>query len=201
MAKNLNLVLGGATFALAPTKIERKKVYGWTELRVVDADGNICRQAGLDSNGTTIIPKGATKIGMLREDGNWMEKEELVAQHADGTMAEAVASSFDGEITLNRKVEKEYLLDRIITSVYQLDGDGAADLAKAIGNNIYAFPFSCRGGYANADGMLLSNGTTPFIFVGEKAEFEMIGLEQEAVLDEPEEEVTMEEDELDFSMF
>lgn len=201
MAKALNLVLGGNTFALAPAKVERKKLYGWTELRVTDPDGTVCRQAGLDSNGVTIIPKGATKIGMLREDGMWMEKDELQAQRADGSAAEAVSSSFEGEIKLNRKVEIEKLMDCIVSSVYQLEGDGAEDLANALGNDIYMFPFSYRGGYETSDGFLVSNGTTPFIFVGTEAQFEMIGLEEQAVVDEPDDEVEMEEDELDFSMF
>lgn len=201
MAKALNLILGGSTFALAPTKVERKKLYGWTELRATDPDGNVCRQAGLDSNGVTIIPKGATKIGMLREDGNWMEKDELQALHADGSVAEAIPSSFEGEIKLEQKVDTEKLMDCIVTSVYQLEGEGAEELAKAIGSDIYTFPFSYRGGYDASDGFLLSNGTTPFIFVGTEAKFEMIGLEEQAVVDEPDEEVEMEEDELDFSMF
>ncbi|MCQ2223833.1 MAG: hypothetical protein MJZ35_08625 [Bacteroidaceae bacterium] len=201
MAKALNLILGGSTFALAPTKVERKKLYGWTELRATDPDGNVCRQAGLDSNGVTIIPKGATKIGMLREDGNWMEKDELQALHADGSVAEAIPSSFEGEIKLEQKVDTEKLMDCIVTSVYQLEGEGAEELAKAIGNDIYTFPFSYRGGYDASDGFLLSNGTTPFIFVGTEALFEMIGLEEQAVVDEPDDEVEMEEDELDFSMF
>lgn len=201
MAKALNLILGGSTFALAPTKVERKKLYGWTELRATDPDGNVCRQAGLDSNGVTIIPKGATKIGMLREDGNWMEKDELQALHADGSVAEAIPSSFEGEIKLEQKVDTEKLMDCIVTSVYQLEGEGAEELAKAIGSDIYTFPFSYRGGYDASDGFLLSNGTTPFIFVGTEAQFEMIGLDEQAVVDEPDEEVEMEEDELDFSMF
>ena len=201
MAKNLNLVLSGRVFALAPTKVERKKLYGWTELRVTDADGNVCRQAGLDGNGVTIIPKGATKIGMLRADGNWMDKDELRAVYPDGRVAEAIPSSFDADIALDTKVPAETLLDNVISSVYQLAGDEAAQLAAALGNDIYMFPFSYRGGYEAANGFLLSNGAVPFIFVGSEAKFEYIGLEEQAVLDEPEDEVAIEEDELDFSMF
>ena len=200
MAKPLNLIFGGTTYALVPTKVERKKLYGWTELRATDPDGIVCRQAGLDGNGMTIIPKGATKIGLLREDGNWMEREELQAVHSDGSAAEAVPSSFDGDIHLNRKVEPECLLDRVISSVYQLGGESAASLAQAIGMDIYMFPFSYRGGYDAADGFLLGNGSTPFIFVGTEAQFEFVGLDEQVVLDESEEEVEM-EDELDFSMF
>ena len=201
MAKDLNLKLSGRTFSLAPTKVERKKLYGWTEMRATDADGVVCRQAGLDSNGTTIIPKGATKIGMLREDGNWMEKDELQAVYPDGRVAVAVPSSFDGDIMLDNKVSPEALLDNVITSVYQLSGPDAGELAAALGNDIYAFPFSYRGGYETANGFLISNGAVPFIFVGNEAIFDFIGLEEEAVLDDPADETEFEEDELDFSMF
>lgn len=137
--KNLNLHLSDRLFSLAPTKLERKKIYGWTELRATDADSNICRQVGLDGNGVTIIPKGATKIGMLCEDGNWMEKDELQAVHPDGRVAESVPSSFDGEIALDHKVTVEDLLDNVISSVCQLGGDEAGELAQALGNDIYSF--------------------------------------------------------------
>ena len=200
MAKPLNLVLGGNTFDLAPTKIERKKLYGWTELRAVDSDGNVCRQAVLDADGKTIVPKGATKIGMMTAGGNWMERSELEARHADGSPAELLPSSFDGVIELREKVPVEALLDCIVSSVYQLDGDTAADLAAAIGENIYTFNFNYRPGYEAAQAFLISNGSTAFIITGTAAQFEFIGLEQIAVLDEPDEEVEMEDDELDFSM-
>lgn len=201
MAKPLTLVLQGKSYALAPTKIERKKLYGWTELRVTDADGIICRQAGLDSNGVTVIPKGATKIGMLRSDGIWMEKDELQAVYPDGRVAEAVASSFDADILLDHKVSVEALFDNVISSVYQLAGDDMAGLVAALGNDIFRFPFSYRGGYESANGFLLSNGSVPFIFVGTEAIFDYIGLDEQAVIDEPADETETEEDDLDFSMF
>lgn len=170
-------------------------------MRVTDADGVVCRQAGLDSNGVTIIPKGATKIGMLQSDGDWMEKDELKAVYPDGQEAKAIASSFDGDIVLDRKVSAETLLENVISSVYQLAGGDTSELVAALGNDIYTFPFSYRGGYETANGFLLSNGSVPFIFVGSESQFEYIGLEEQAVLDEPADEVEMEEDELDFSMF
>jgi len=200
MAKPLTLVLGSKRYALAPTKIERKKIYGWTELRAMAPDNTVCRQAGLDSDGRTIVPKGATKMGMMTSNGQWMEKSELEARHADGKKAEFIPSSFDGEIMLMNVVPVEALLDLLVTSVYQLDGEGAAELAAAVGTKIYAFSFNYRADYEAASAFLISNGTVPFILTGELAQFEMIGLEEQAVLDEPDEEVMIEEDELDFSM-
>lgn len=200
MARPLNFILNGVYFAVSPTKLERKKVYGWTELRATAADGSICRQANLDSNGQTIIPKGAIKLGTLKDDGSWMEKSELVAVHADGSIAESIPSSFDADIVLDTKVSTEEFLDNVITSVYQLDGDSASELITALGNDIYSFPFSYRGGYEASNGFLLSNANIPYIFVGSQAQFDFIGLDEQGVIDEPDEEVEIDEDELDFSM-
>ena len=98
MAKELEFKLGDRLLSLFPTKLERKKLYGWTEMRATTPDGMLCNQAGIDVSGKIIIPKGATKIGMVSEDGSWLEKEALIAVHPDGTLAEPVASSFDTTI-------------------------------------------------------------------------------------------------------
>ena len=55
MAKQLDIRINGRSFSVYPTKLERKKVYGWNELRVVTPDGTPCQQAGLNSDGVTII--------------------------------------------------------------------------------------------------------------------------------------------------
>lgn len=200
MAKTLNFNLNGITYAAVPTKLERKKVYGWTELRVTSGDGSICRQVGLDCSGQIIIPKGAIKLGALKEDGSWVEKSELIAVHEDGTPAEQVPSSFDGEICLNKKVTPDEFLDNVITSVYQLDSDVTADIMSAIGTDIFKFPFSYRGGFEPSNGFLLANGNAAYIFVGSPAQFSLVGLEEQGVLDEPDDEIEIDEEELDFNM-
>lgn len=200
MAKALNFNLNGIPYAAVPTKLERKKVYGWTELRVTSDDGHICRQVGLDNSGQIIIPKGAIKIGAVKDDGSWMDKSELVAVHQDGTPAAPVSSSFDEAILLNRKATPEELLDSVITSVYQLDSETPQELIAAIGSDIYTFPFSYRGGYEASDAFLLANGNTAYILVGNPAQFDFIGLEEQGILDEPEDETEIDDEELDFNM-
>ena len=79
MAKQLDIRIDRRSFTVYPTKLERKKVYGWNELRVVTPNGTPCQQAGLNSD----------------EDGLWMERSELIAFDANGNMAQAVSSSFD----------------------------------------------------------------------------------------------------------
>lgn len=200
MCRALRLVKDGSEFSLEPVKIERKKLYGWSELRVSAPDGSVCSQAGLDGNGVTVIPKGATKTGMLREDGCWMERSELQAVDASGNPVQLLPSSFEGAIALENRASEEEFLDHVITSVYQLGGEGSSALAALIGTDIYRFPFSYRGGYEQDDAFLLASNGTPFVFVGDGADFEFLGIGEEAVLDDPDEETSLEEDDLDFSM-
>jgi len=138
---------------------------------------------------------------MLKDDGSWMEKTELKAIHAtDGSDVVPIPSSFNTEIALDKKVTSEEMLNYVISSVYQLDGDNISELVNALGNDIYTFQFSYRGGSEASTGFLLSNGQIAYIFVGQEAQFDFIGLDDQGVLDESDEETEMEDDELDFSM-
>ena len=128
MAKELEFRLGDHLLSLSPTKLERKKLYGWAEMRATTPDGALCNQAGIDISGKIIIPKGATRIGMVGEDGLWLEKESLVAVHADGTLAEPITSSFDTTINLVEKATIEDLLDLRVSAVYQLSGEDCEEL-------------------------------------------------------------------------
>ncbi len=201
MAKALNINIKGSSFALIPTKIERKKLYGWTELRALTPQGDVCRQAGLDSNGVTIVTKGATKVGLMCEDGCWMEKTELTPMHADGSPVQMVPSSFDEGINLGEKGSLEQLMDLIVTAVYQLSGDGSEALASALGEDIYTFPFSYRGGIEAATAFIITANGVPFILVGEPATFDFVGLDELATLDESDDnEEEIDDEDLDFGM-
>lgn len=201
MAKTLNFNLGVNRFALSPVKVERKKLYGYTETQAIDPEGCICQQAGIDGNGMTIVPKGATKVGMLTESGEWMSSDELQAMHADGSVALPIASSFDEEIRLDTPASPEDLLRLIIASVYELGGEGAGELAAEVGQRIFRFPFSYKGGYEASTAFLLSTGTSVFVLTGELADFPMIGIDDQGVIDEDYEETEIDDEELDFSMF
>ena len=47
MAKELTFTLTGAMYASAPIKLERKKIYGWSNLVATDKEGVICNTAYL----------------------------------------------------------------------------------------------------------------------------------------------------------
>ena len=201
MAKGIQIKLGTDVYSLSPVKVERRKVYGWTELKVLDLNGEPCRQASLDANGTTVIPTGAIKMGIVSEDGKWVDKSELQPVHSDGSKAELCPSSFDTGIILDTKATTEEFLDLLVTAVYVLNGENSEALAQKVGNDIYSFRFNYRADYEDAPAYLISNGQSVFIVAGVKAKFEFISLEEQGNLDtnddEPDE---FDLDELDFSM-
>lgn len=199
MAKELTFKLGGAEYGAAPVKIERKKIYGWTDTVATDRAGEVCVSAYLSPDDVLIIPSGGLKQGTVSEDGRWIEKSALTAYDPSGeNVLEVLSSSFDAPIELKEKASVDEFLDNDWESVYQLVND---ELVAAIGDDIYKFEFSYRGGTNHNDGYLLSAPAGLFLFSGDRQEFPLVGLAEETTIDEAEEPEEESMDELDFSMF
>ena len=200
MARELTFKLAGSDYSAAPVKLERKKIYGWTSIVATDRAGDVCNSVYLSPDDSLIIPSGGLKQATVDSNGRWVEKSELTAYSADGTEAlPVVPSSFDALIELSAKATPEEFLDNDWESVYQLENP---DLAAAVGNDIYRFEFSYRGGTNHNDGYLMNTPSGLFLFAGDKQEFPLVSLAEETTIDdnEPVEEETA-IDELDFSMF
>jgi hypothetical protein len=198
MAKELRFSISGAEYASAPVKLERKKIYGWSDIVATDKNGEVCDKAYLLADQALLIPSGGYKQGSVDKNGLWVEKSTLTAYDKDGNVLPEYASSFDSVIELKEKVSIEEFLDNEWESVYQLVN---ADLAAAVGNDIFKFEFSYRGGVNHNDGYLLNTPGGLFLFTGDKQEFPFVTLAEQSVIDETEEESEEEIDELDFSMF
>lgn len=197
MATALKFELGGKTFEAVPVKLERKKLYGYTDVVATDSEGNVCQAARLAPDGTLIVPPGGAKAGMLTEKGEWMERSELKSVDADGNELSTVPSSFGQVIALTREADEEEFLDHLWKSVYQLANP---ELAAAIGNKIFAFDFSYRASVSADEGYLLAANGIAYLFSGERILREFIGLVETATLEDEPEEENLEEDDFDFSM-
>ena len=198
MAKELIFSLAGTDYGAAPVKLERKKVYGWTNTVATDRSGEVCGSAYLSPDDALIIPSGGLKQAVIDDEGRWVEKSELTAYGEDGqTVLEVFPSSFDAPIELKKKATMEEFLDNDWEAVYQLVN---ADLAAAVGDDIYKFDFNYRASTNHNDGYLINTPTGLFLFAGDRQEFPLVSLAEETTIDdteEPEEEIN----ELDFSMF
>ena len=72
MAKELTFKLAGTDYAAAPVKLERKKIYGWTDTVATDRNGNVCSSAYLSPDDALIIPSGGLKQATVDESGRWV---------------------------------------------------------------------------------------------------------------------------------
>lgn len=183
MAKVLQFISENTLYEAEPVKIERKKIYGYKELSALDSNGNECRQCYLDASGTILIPPGAVKLSSLDEDGNTVERSEMILVDANGNPPANFPSSFDSPILLEHTVSEEEFLDHLWKGVYQIDN---AELAAAAENKIYAFPFSYRGGHTCDEGFLLAAEGKCFLFYGEKIDFPFLNAPDSGVLDDVE---------------
>ena len=199
MAKELIFKLGDKDYNSSPVKIERKKIYGWTDTVATDRNGEVCVSAYLSPDDVLIIPSGGLKQATVDEDGRWLNKSELTAYDENGeNVLPILKSAFDAPILLNVKASINEFLDNDWESVYQLTNE---ELAAAVGNDIYKFEFSYRGGTNHNDGYLINTPAGLFLFAGDQQTFAMLNLAEETAIDEIDEPEEEEIDELDFSMF
>jgi len=197
MARALTFDLGGTAFQAEPVKLDRKKVYGWTETVATDGAGAPCRKAWLDPDGSLVVPASGTANATLAADGTWLDADALTYVDEAGNELPTVPSSFDAPVSLGAEVDEEAFLDHVWDSVYQLSNP---DLAAALGERIFRFPFNYRAGPAPKEACLLASGGVAWLFAGDPVAREFVGLEQAGELEEEPEEESGEEEELDFGM-
>lgn len=198
MARILSFKIKGHEFIASPTKVDRRKLYGWTELVVTDTNGNLCRQAAINSDGVTIIDQGATKLGIVTEDGLWVERNELIAVDSSGNEIKPVASSFDCGCLLEETATIDEILNLNVSSVYQISMDNDLSFRNEIGETIYKFRFNYNSGVFPAMAFLLANSEGIFMLTGTPATVEFLSLDESGVIDDTDE-FEIDED-LDFGM-
>lgn len=202
MARALTFALDGVDYTASPVKVDRRKLYGWTQTVALDDAGRECVLASMDGSGTFIIPAGGTGLGVLTPQRQWVDRAQLKAVTSDGGDAPMLASSFDAPVDLTRQVSSDELLDCNITAVYELDG--GARLAQALGERIVWFEYAYRAGYTSSEAFVLAADDQAFMLVGYRSNFEFIGLTQVEGLDEDDldaDDDDNDSDDIDFSMF
>ncbi len=203
MAKPLTFRLNNNEHSLEPVKLDRKKLYGWTDKLVLDEKGQECQLVNIDSSGTMMIPSGGIGSGILDDQGLWVDRSELNAFDSDGNPAEKLPASFDAPIELSKTVSMEEFLDHYITAIYTMQGEeNCPEFVTSLANGeIYTFDFNYRASFEPSPAFMMENGGELFLLVGKKAEFEFLGLEESGLLEEEEEgDEETESDDFDFGM-
>ncbi len=201
MARTLNFCINGKEFLVEPTKVDRKKLYGYTEIIALDEHDNECKLVSMDETGTLLIPKGGVGLGIVSPEMTWVDRKSLLAVDGAGNPAQLIPSSYSEQIEVIEKISPEEFMDYSIKSFYQLDNAGE-EFLQEIKSGIYAFTYSYRESYEGSRAFLLESDGKAFMLVGTLSPFEMIGLHEVSVVDEEEvEEDPLDDDELDFGLF
>jgi len=204
MARSIVFSIAGREFSTEPVKIDRKQLYGWSEVHAFDDSGRECTLVSTDAAGTVIIPKDGIGMGLMA-NGRWVERRELKTVTIDGGDAPLVQSSYSRVNQLVEKVSDEAFLDCSITGFYHLPG-ADPDLVAAVGDDIYRFDYCYLDSYETSPAFLMNcpvdGKKALFMFVGVQGDFEFVGLTQVAVADEAgAEEGDDSGDDIDFGMF
>ncbi|WP_418992425.1 hypothetical protein [Alistipes sp.] len=197
MPRELTFVIERRKFQASPLKIDRRKLYGWTEIEATDDDGEPCEVVSADETGRLIIPRGGTAVGLLSPDGRWVERSELKTVTAEGHPAELLPSSFDTDIALDKRVTATELLDHDITDFYLLS-DAPDELVRRVGGDIYTFRYCYTAECEGTPAFVLATGEGLFLLLGRRLQFDMVGYEEPGFIDE---EPDDEDEAVDFAMF
>jgi hypothetical protein len=203
MARALEFVYEGKSFSCTINKIDRSKLYGSVDVETRDKSGYKCQLATLASDGHTLIPSGGVGFGYFTQDGERMDRAELVPVDASGNRLNSVASSFNHPIDLEMRVTPERFLDHSIRSAYALDAEDlpSALLKELEGGAIYKIDFSYRGG-VNVDPAFFTRGAdgTVWLLIGVENNVNFVSFTQAAAM-VPDDAEETDADDLDFEMF
>lgn len=196
MPRQLTFKIRRKEYPATPVKIDRCKLYGWTEIEATDDAGSPCEIVSADETGRLILPRGGTAVGLLSPQGEWVERSELKTVDKDGKPAEVLSSSFNTGIPLRQKAAPEEYLNHNITDFYALE-DAPEELVRLVGEDIYTFSYCYTEGCEGFPAFVLASGGKLFLLIGERLGFGMVGYDEPGFIDEdPDEDA-----EVDFAMF
>ena len=199
MPRTAALSLNDKIFSVGFTKLNRKKIYGWSKTEVFDAQDQLCTLATI-ADGQYVLPSGSIAMASFNDNGEYVSRASLIGVDDQGKRVEKVPSIFDEPGTL-KAVDLDEYLSLNVKSVYQLSlSEGKEVLIELLDKGeIFHFMFNYRSDYEADDAYLISNEGEIFSVVGKKAELEYIGLENKEE-ETPEEPEAMDEDDFDFGM-
>lgn len=200
MPRKLTFAIKRRKYEASPVKIERRKLYGWTEIEATDDAGELCEVVSADETGRLIIPRGGTAVGLLSPRGEWVERSELTTVTAEGKPVRLLPSSFDTVIPLRTKIPVDEYLNHDITDFYVLT-DAPEAFVRAVGDDIYTFAYCYTRDCEGSPAFVMRSDEGLFLLIGRKLCFEMVGYEEPGFIDDETDNADSETEAVDFAMF
>ncbi len=181
MPRSLVFQLGDRDYSFKMAKVDRSKLYGYKQLKVLDESDEPCELATLAGDGRTLVGRGGTGLGWLDVDGGWQDKDDLKPVDAEGNEITPVPSSFAEPIKLFDTATPEEYLECNVRLVYALEtesNDIQDIMSELERGTIFSFPYSYRGGLEADMGFVLLNDAGELMMaVGDPTRIEFIGLQ------------------------
>jgi hypothetical protein len=200
MAKTINISYKGETAVFGYKPIDRGVLYGKRRRVPFDGEGNECVKASLLEDGSLLIKSGMTAQGYFTPDKVWVPQGDLEAINPDGSTPELFPATVGEEVVATELSPIDALNIRFETT-YALEAETLSEgIKKELDSGvILTFPFNPRADYEVETGILVGNDNGYFALIGQKAEYEFVGLA--SVVSVTEEANSDTSDDLDFEMF
>ena len=200
MAKTINIAYKGESAVFAYKPIDRGVLYGKRRRVPFDADGNECAKASLLEDGSLLIKSGMTAQGYFTPDKVWVAQGDLEAINSDGSTPELFPATIGEEVEATPLSPVEALNLRFGTT-YALEPEVLSEgIKKELDSGVVlTFPFNPRADYEVETGLLVGNENGYFALIGQKNQYEFVGLA--SVVSVAEEANSDTSDDLDFEMF
>jgi hypothetical protein len=200
MAKTINIAYKGESAVFAYKPIDRGVLYGKRRRVPFDADGNECAKASLLEDGSLLIRSGMTAQGYFTPDKVWVAQGDLEAINPDGSTPELFPATI-GEVVEATQLSPVEALNLRFGTTYALEPEVLSEgIKKELDSGVVlTFPFNPRADYEVETGVLVGNENGYFALVGQKNQYEFVGLA--SVVSVAEEANSDTSDDLDFEMF
>jgi hypothetical protein len=175
-------------------------LYGKRRRVPFDAEGNECAKASLLEDGSLLIKSGMTAQGYFTPDKVWVAQGDLEAINPDGSTPELFPATIGEEVEATQLSPVEALNLRFGTT-YALEPEVLSEgIKKELDSGVVlTFPFNPRADYEVETGVLVGNENGYFALIGQKNQYEFVGLA--SVVSVAEEANSDTSDDLDFEMF
>ena len=200
MAKTINISYTGESAVFGYKPIDRGVLYGKRRRVPFDADGNECAKASLLEDGSLLIKSGMTAQGYFTPDKVWVAQGDLEAINPDGTAPELFPATI-GEVVEATQLSPVEALNLRFGTTYALEPEVLSEgIKKELDSGVVlTFPFNPRADYEVETGVLVGNENGYFALIGQKNQYEFVGLA--SVVSVAEEANSDTSDDLDFEMF
>ena len=200
MAKTINISYKGESAVFGYKPIDRGVIYGKRRRVPFDADGNECAKASLLEDGSLLIKSGMTAQGYFTPDKVWVAQGDLEAINPDGTTPELFPATI-GEVVEATQLSPVEALNLRFGTTYALEPEVLSEgIKKELDSGVVlTFPFNPRADYEVETGVLVGNENGYFALIGQKNQYEFVGLA--SVVSVAEEANSDTSDDLDFEMF